>query len=79
MKRSRFTETQILSMMEEAEAGMAIKDVCRKNGISLPTHTNGKAFMLIPKAPFQKESVRAVSSIPEHGWNTLRLASPVHE
>ena len=67
MKRSRFTETQIISILKEAEAGMAIEDVCRKNGISSPTHTNGKALMLIPKAPFQKESVRAASSIPEHG------------
>ena len=43
MKRSRFTETQIISISKEAEAGMAVKDVCRKNGISSPTYYKWKA------------------------------------
>ncbi|MDH3987210.1 MAG: transposase, partial [Gammaproteobacteria bacterium] len=34
MKRSRFTETQIISMLKEADAGLSVKEVCRKHGIS---------------------------------------------
>ena len=34
MKRSRFTETQIISILKEADAGLAVKELCRKHGIS---------------------------------------------
>lgn len=33
-KKSRFTETQIISALNEAEAGLPVKEVCRKYGIS---------------------------------------------
>ena len=38
MKRSRFSETQIMGILKEAEAGMPVKEVCRKHGISSPTY-----------------------------------------
>jgi putative transposase len=30
MKRGRFTETQIVAILKEADNGMMVKDVCRK-------------------------------------------------
>ena len=40
MKRSRFTETQIISILSEAEAGLSVKEASRKHGISDATYCN---------------------------------------
>ena len=34
MKRSRFSEEQIIAILKEQESGLATADVCRKHGIS---------------------------------------------
>ena len=43
MKGSRFPETQIISILKEADAGMQVKDICRKHGISDATYYNWKS------------------------------------
>jgi putative transposase len=43
MKRARFTETQIVGVLKEADSGVPVKDVCRKHGISDATYYNWKS------------------------------------
>ena len=43
MKKSRFTESQIASILKESEAGLKVNEVCRKHGISDATYYNWKS------------------------------------
>ena len=43
MKKSRFTESQIVAILKEADGGMKVAEVCRKHGISQPTYYNWKS------------------------------------
>ncbi len=43
MKSSRFSETQIVSILKAADAGMKVTEICRKHGISDATYYNWKA------------------------------------
>lgn len=43
MKKSRFTETQIVSILKLQEAGLSVKDICREHGLSEATFYNWKS------------------------------------
>ena len=43
MKRSRFTEEQIIGILREQEVGVPVADLCRKHGLSSPTFYKWKA------------------------------------
>ena len=43
MKKSRFTEERIISILKEHHAGLSAAELCRKHGISDATFYNWKA------------------------------------
>ena len=43
MKKSRYSETQIVKILKEVEGGKKVKDVCREYGIADATYYNWKA------------------------------------
>lgn len=42
MKKSKFTEAQIIFALKQAETGITVEEVCRKMGISEATYYNWK-------------------------------------
>ena len=43
MKRSRYTEEQIIDILKEQEAGVPVAELCRKHGMSDATFYNWKS------------------------------------
>lgn len=43
MRKSKFTESQIMAVLKEGEAGMPVAEVCRKHGISSATYYQWKS------------------------------------
>jgi putative transposase len=43
MKKSRFTESQIVSILNQQHTGQTVKEICREYGISDATFYNWKA------------------------------------
>ena len=43
MRKSRFTESQIVEIVKEGESGVPVADLIRKHGISRPTYFNWRA------------------------------------
>ncbi|MCR6720279.1 MAG: transposase [Chitinophagaceae bacterium] len=43
MKKSRFTEAQIIGILNEQGSGLKVSEICRKHGISEATFHNWKS------------------------------------
>jgi putative transposase len=43
MKKSRFSEQQIINILKQADAGVKVQDLCRQHGISDATYYKWKA------------------------------------
>lgn len=43
MKKSRYTESQIVAILKETDAGKTVAEVCREHGVSQPTYYNWKS------------------------------------
>ena len=69
MKKSRFTEEQIIGFLRQAEAGMPIKELCRKGGYSDATFYKWRSKfggMEVPDA-------RKLKGLEDENWKLKKL------
>lgn len=43
MKKSKFTESQIIGILKQQESGKSVADICREHGLSQPTFYQWKS------------------------------------
>ncbi len=69
MRKSRFTETQIVRTLKEVEGGRQVKDVCRELGISDATYYNWKAKY----GGMEASDVRRMNELEEENSRLKRM------
>lgn len=47
MKKSRFTESQIVSILKQADAGVPVKDICGRPGSACRLTTSGSRSTVV--------------------------------
>lgn len=71
MRKSRFTETQIVSILKEQEAGKPTKELCREHGISAPTFYQWKSKY----GGMEASDVRRMKELEEENARLKRMYS----
>lgn len=51
MRKSKFTQSQIVAILKEGDAGVPLAEVCRKHGIRSPTYYAWKSKYAGPRCP----------------------------
>ena len=63
MRKSRFTDEQIIDFLKQAEGGVAVKELCRKNGFSDVTRIRDQRFPRPVGRPLRLKALAIRSSV----------------
>jgi len=69
MKRNKFTEAQIIKILQEEESGKIILDICREHGIHQSTYFNWKKKY----AGLQVQEVQRLKQLEEENHDLKQM------
>jgi len=76
MRNSRFTEEQIMGILKQAEAGVAVAELCRQNAISAATFYKWRSkFGGLQVAEARCSTARRLRSLEEENLRLQRLVA----
>ena len=67
MRRSRFTEEQIIGVLQEAEAGAGVQELCRRYGFEVETagHPGTLTDVRRPRSPARLGTLRVAATFTD--------------
>ncbi len=77
MRKSRFTEAQIIGMLKEQEAGMPVAEMCRRHGLSPATFYKLKSKYGGVISPFLTGSMRRIHAAIFSFWAGVMPPMPM--
>jgi len=69
MKKSRFTQRQIIGVLKQVDAGQKVEDVCREHGISTASYYNWKSRY----GGMEASDVRRLKELEEENMRLKRI------
>ncbi len=74
MKKSKFSEEQIIGFLKQAEAGMAVAEICRKGGFSDATFYKWRAKF----GGMEASDARRLRELEEENSRLKKLLAEAH-
>jgi putative transposase len=69
MKKSRFSESQIIRILKEADGGRKVADICREHGVSQATYYQWKAKF----GGMEASDIRRIKELEEENSKLKRM------
>jgi putative transposase len=69
MKKSRFSESQIIRILKEADGGRKVADICREHGVSQATYYQWKAKF----GGMEASDIRRLKELEEENTKLKRM------